>query len=142
MKRHLIWLVVLFGLTPVIGCGALDGGPELGFDYLESSHGTVVTPSIDAASLAASVIVFVGQLNTPKPCYRLVADLDVDGSQVTITVQARENQVATCEVILGRFIYEGDVRRLKPGTYQVKIIHRFDKADWPAQEFTSSVNVR
>lgn len=133
-------LLLLVGCT--LAGPACDASPELVFRFDESSHGTVITPSVDATSLSQSVIVFVGQLNTPRPCYRLTGDLDVEGSQVTLTVTARENTAPNCESIVGRFIYQGEIRRLNAGTHQVRFRHVFDKADWPDQEYNFSITVR
>jgi hypothetical protein len=135
------WLVWL-GLGLNMSCGVIEPGTELSFDYVESAHGTVVTPSVDASSLSSREVVFVGQLNTPKPCYKLEGDVSVDGTQITLTVDARETSSATCEAIVGRFIYQGSIRRVGAGTYQLKFRHKFDKSDWPTQEFTIPVTVR
>ena len=121
---------------------ACDASPELVFTFRDSGHGTVITPSADVTSLSRNVIVFVGQLNTPRPCYRLTGDLDVDGSQVTLTVNARQNSAPNCESMVGRFIYEGEIRRLDSGTYQVRFRHVFDIPDSAVQEFNFSITVR
>ena len=134
---HLLLLVYCTLAGP-----ACDASPELAFRFEAGSHGTVITPSVDATSLSQSVIVFVGQLNTPRPCYRLTGDLDVQSGRVTLTVNARENLAPNCESIVGRFIYQGEVRRLDAGTYQVRFRHVFDKVDWPDQEYNFSIVVR
>jgi hypothetical protein len=133
--------MVLLGCCALAG-PACDDSPELTFRFSEAGHGTVITPSVDATSLAQSVIVFVGQLNTPRPCYRLTGDLDVEGSEVTLTVNARENSAPNCESIVGRFTYEGEIRRLNAGTYQTRFRHVFDRPDWPDQQFDFSIVVR
>ncbi len=124
------------------GCALFSDRAELIFTYDESAHGTVITPAVDVSALSGNEIVFVGQLNTPRPCYRLEGDLDVDGSQVTLTINARQTQSQNCETIVGRFIYQGSIRRLDAGTYQVLFRHVFDNAAFPTQEFEFSVTVR
>jgi hypothetical protein len=136
-----LWLLV-FSALAALGSGACADEPELIFNFSESTHGVVITPSVDVASVSQNQIAFVGQLNTPRPCYRLVADADVSDGQITLTVTSRQNQSQTCEQIVGQFLYEGGLNGLDAGTYQVRIRHRFDNADWPDQEFNLSVPVR
>ena len=140
MKRSIAGILACTILAS--GCDAFSDDPELNFAYEESTHGVVVPSSVDAASLSRGEIVFVGQLNTPRPCYRLEADIDVSDGRATLTVDARQNQAPNCETIVGRFLYQGSIRLLDAGNYQVLIRHEFDQADWPAQEFTISVLVR
>jgi hypothetical protein len=140
MRRS--FAVILAYTLGTSACDAFTDDPEMIFTFEESAHGQVVPASVDAASLSQGEIVFVGQLNTPRPCYRLVGDLDVADGRVTLTVDARQNQAQNCETIVGRFLYQGSIRRLDAGNYQVLVRHKFDDAAWPIQEFTFSVLVK
>ena len=140
MKRAFAGILAWTLLTS--GCDSFSDDPELNFTYEESTHGVVVPPSVDAASLSRGEIVFVGQLNTPKPCYRLEADIDVADGRATLTVNARQTSTSNCETIVGRFLYQGSIRLLDAGNYQVLVRHKFDDSAWPLQEFTFSVLVR
>jgi hypothetical protein len=130
-------LAVLVG-----GCGLWSDSLELLFDYFESGSGQVIEPSFDPSTISAGQIIFAGQLNTPVPCYRLVSDLDDNGSQLSMDIRATRSATVGCDTIVGRFIYSGAIRNLNPGTYSLRVRHIYDLPNWPAEEFSFSLTVR
>src|SRR5688500_3049362 len=105
------------------GCGLFSDSLQLDFTYRESAHGQTVEPSFDASGITSGQIVFAGQLNTPNPCYRLVGTLDENGNDLTLEISAERSGSTTCETIVGRFIYEGAITNLSPGTYALTVQH-------------------
>jgi hypothetical protein len=132
---------LLAGLLLAGGCGFLSDPPELQeFLFIESTHGEAVDATVDAAGIGDG-IGFVGQLNTPTPCHRLRGEFDHTGSRLTLHVIARRT-TDSCEDILGNFRYEGAIRKLDFGTYQLRIVHSFEGSTWEPQEFNLPVTVR
>jgi hypothetical protein len=124
------------------GCGAFLGQRVSleEFEYGELTHGTEVGTSIDMQGFS-SEIIFVGQFNTPDPCFRINARVEHSGSTVTLRLTADRTRTG-CENILGAFRYAGAIRGLSPGTYQVKIVHEFPGTGWERQELNTSATVR
>lgn len=127
----------------ISGCGLFSDSTDLEFAYRESSPGQTVEASFDASAISSGQIVFVGQLNTPNPCYRLEGKLSENGRQLTLDISAERSGSTTCETIVGRFIYEGAIQNLSAGTYDVTVRHRYDQTGWPTKEFkVTSLNVK
>jgi hypothetical protein len=124
------------------GCGAfLRQGAKLEeFEYGELTHGTEVTTGIDAHGFAGEVI-FVGQFNTPDPCFRTESRFAHSGSRLTLRLTAERTRTG-CADMLGAFRYTGAIRGLRPGTYQFRVVHEFPGTGWDPVEINTSVTVR
>ena len=78
--------------------------------------------------LEGRTLVVVGLMDTPTPCFSISADATVSGQNVTVRISARPvGQV--CILITGRFAYRA-TRPLRPGTYDVKVIHEYPGTGW------------
>jgi hypothetical protein len=142
MKRQIGPTFLLAATLLATGCGSfLRQGVSLDeFEYGELTHGTEISTSIDAQGFSSEVI-FVGQFNTPDPCFRITGRVEHSGSNVTLRLTADRTRTG-CENILGAFRYAGAIRGLSPGTYQFRIVHEFPGTGWERQELNTSVTVR
>jgi hypothetical protein len=143
MKRHnrLVPVLAAAGIL-ASGCGGfLRQGVSLEeFEYGELTHGTEVSTSVDAQGFFSEVI-FVGQFNTPDPCFRINGRVEHSSSQVTLRITADRTRTG-CENVLGAFRYAGAIRGLTAGTYQFRVVHEFPGTGWDRQELSTSVTVR
>lgn len=125
-------LGTFLGLLGLQSCEALwNPGPSLpllSFEQLGSS----CTAAEEQASLQGGKgrITFSGAAATPTPCFSLEAELIVmrcgptercpNTYEIAITSRAQEGHCIQC---LGSVSYRGELRRLTPGTYHIRISH-------------------
>jgi hypothetical protein len=142
MRKHVRTISAAIAVAMLVGCGSfLRQGISLEeFEYGELTHGTEVSTSIDAQAFAGEV-VFVGQFNTPDPCFRINGRLDRSGSQLTLRLTAERTRTG-CAAVVGAFRYAGAIRGLSSGTYQLRVVHEFPGTDWQRTELNTSVTIR
>lgn len=80
-----------------------------------------------------------GALSTPYPCYEIQGAVDQVGAQIHFTVTA-ERKPGICITVVAAFAYQGALRELPPGSYQVRVTHSVD--DHSLQVLETSVSVR
>jgi hypothetical protein len=142
MRKHSTMMHLAVAAAMLAGCGSfLRQGVSLEeFEYGELTHGTEISTSIDAQGFAGEVI-FVGQFNTPDPCFRINGRVDHSGSQLTLRLTAERTRTG-CADMLGSFRYAGAIRNLTAGTYQLKVVHEFPGTSWDRTELNTSVTIR
>ena len=122
------------------GCSEITS-PKLltSFDWGEVEDPETVVEGI-GTSVALGDLFILGQMNTPTRCYRLEADFNRSGSNLTVRVHADPNNAPNCDDRLGGFRYTAVMSNLKFGTYQLRVIH--DITAGAGSEYTKTVTIR
>jgi hypothetical protein len=122
------------------GCDSITGLDALAsFDWGELEEDEVVDEGIDVTSVLGEIFV-LGELTTPTRCYRLSADVEQDGGDVTLRVDANSTQTQNCNPDPGGYRYTAVIRNLPPATYTVRAIHAVSGGT--TREFSDTISVR
>lgn len=129
----LLGVGAFLGLWGLQSCEALwNPGPSLPLLSFEQLGGSCAAAEEEEATLQGGKgkITFSGAVRTPTPCFDLEAELLTmrcgptercpNTYEIAITSKAREGYCIEC---LGRVSYRGELRRLTPGTYNIRISH-------------------
>lgn len=73
-----------------------------------------------------------GKLDAPTPCQNVTGTLARSGETLTVTVDVRATG-DICAQMIATFGYEATIRELAPGSYQVRVIHRYPGTGWDTQ---------
>ena len=79
-----------------------------------------------------------GALSTPDPCYDLEAYGEQSGAEIHFTINAVQRPGA-CIAVVATFAYEGVLRGVPPGSYQVRIAHSVNGHSTQVLDTTVSV---
>ena len=88
-------------------------------------------------------VVVRGVMLTPTACWRLAGAADRIGPVITLAVQARPTDDPCPPDAVGASTYKVTLRRLPPGTYNLRVLHVYRDAVWPpGVAMDTSVTVR
>ncbi len=148
MKSRFVCLILLSVLTGA--CSSL-AGPE-GDTALLMNHDSSVAPfsawlvrpgskPVPDLRVEGGVreISIQGSIGTPYPCYDVQGYVEQAGAKIHFTVSA-VRQPVFCIAVVATFAYQGALRALPPGSYQVRVTHSVD--DHSSQVLQTSVSVR
>jgi hypothetical protein len=80
---------------------------------------------------------------TPSPCYHLAGVVERLGSVLTLFVRARPSGETCPPGAIGATTYKVTARRIRPGTYTVRVIHVYRDDAWPSSmALDTAVTVR
>jgi hypothetical protein len=133
-------------LLALVGCpGQSDAGPVV---PSEGSAPVSAQPTVEltarplqggddgggrvTAQGGAGTVAVQGALSTPNPCYTLHGTVRRDGSNVTLTVEARAPREG-CIQSIGAFAYDATVRGLPAGTYSFRVVHTYPGTGWESR---------
>jgi len=134
-RRELLKVGGLLGLGAFLGLQSCEdlwnpgpSQPLLSFEQLGSS--CAATEEWAELKGEKGKITFSGAVSTSNPCFDLEAELVVmrcgptercpNTYEIAITSKAQEGYCIEC---LGSVSYRGELRRLAPGTYNIRISH-------------------
>jgi len=140
MKSMVRLMFATLVFTNVSGCDAITGPRPLidQFTYEGVANPADIEEGVDIAGFSRAVN-FLGQMKTPTLCYSLSSSLDVDGSTLTLNVDANPSGATNCAQTPGGFRYTGVIQNLDRGTYTVRITQRV--AGQTPQEFSEEVKL-
>jgi hypothetical protein len=140
MKSMFRLTMAMMLLSLGTACEAITGpGPIIDqFSWEGVENPDQIQEGVDIAGFSRNVN-FLGQMKTPTLCYAISSSLDVDGSTLTINVEAKSSGSSNCAQTPGGFRYTGVVRNLDHGTYTVRIIQTV--AGQTPQEFSEEVTL-
>jgi hypothetical protein len=140
MRLLLRSMTAIAFLTWGAACDVLTGpGPRIDqFTWEGVENPDEIQEGVDIAGFSRDVN-FLGQLKTPTLCYTISSSLDVDGSTLTVNVEANSTQSTNCSQNPGGFRYTGVIRNLDHGTYTVRIVQRVEGQ--APQEFSEEVKL-
>ncbi len=128
-------------LTPIpllllaVACADDTTGPELvHFEFFRDQ-----TFEYDAEVRQIDWLEIEGTIRTPCLPYEVHAAVHVGGDELTLEVIGRDEDGCPQDAI-GALGYRATIQDLDHGLWRVRIVHRWEDADWPVEEpFTTDV---
>jgi hypothetical protein len=118
---------------------AEPGAPQLEFTVLgQSQGGAGEAPQVD--SVSAGQVVLRGVIGTPTPCYTIEADLEQDGSTLTVSLEATD-QGGICIQVLGAFAYRARLHGLSAGSHTIAVTAAYPGTGWQTRADTLQVEI-
>lgn len=84
------------------------------------------------ASGQEGAITVRGKLDAPTPCQNVTGTLERSGETLTVHVDVRATG-DVCTQVIATFGYDGTIRDLAAGSYQVRVVHRYPGTGWGTQ---------
>ena len=111
-------------VEPIEGLGSDD----LIFSHEEGSCGSGGIPIITEEG---GEIIIRGKLGLSDPCYRLEAELEIEGEELNMIIIPKRIKDRECQDCEGSVTYTGRIVNLSPGTYTVKVWSKYQFMDEP-----------
>lgn len=128
-------------LAAVSGCDLVtDPDPLEEFGYQQTEPGAEIETGIDVAAFQGEILL-VGQLEAPSSCYDLTPSFSQSGNTLNLTISLRTRGTA-CPAVVTGYIWQAAIRRLKSGTYDLRVTHSYRNNEAPTQVFNRTVTVR
>lgn len=102
------------------------------FSYRQLRTGQYPVPRVSAEGGDGRITVR-GELGTPDPCQTLHAVAARTSTRVVLRVTIRPKD-GGCITVAGAFAYDATIRALPPGTYRLRVAHRFAGTGHPGPQ--------
>ena len=124
--RRLLPVALLFALACSSSTGP-RGEPHVAFTAVDavSPDAPDWATSPPSVRVSAGRIDVAGLIGTGNPCYDLRAETDRASHRVSLTVIARQRDVA-CIQVIARFAYLATIDGLDAGSYELVVAHAWE----------------